>query len=78
MTKQVLLGVVVGIAGKDTLRVKVERETVHPLYQKRMMRSKSFLVHDPDGEARVGDDVEMVSCNPISKRKRYILTKVIK
>ena len=42
-----------------------------------MVKTKKYLVHDEKGEANIGDKVLVQECRPLSKRKRWILKKVI-
>lgn len=57
--------------------VVVETSWKHPLYQKAVKRSKKFLVQN-DVKANVGDVVEIQETRPLSARKRFTITKVIK
>lgn len=66
-----LNGTVVKKSGDKTVAVEVKRTIVHPLYQKRQVRTKIYLVHDPKNEAEVGKEVEISESRPISKRKRW-------
>lgn len=75
---QTFRGTVVKSAMKDTATVAVSRYVKHPKYQKYQVRTKKFLVHDEGNTAQVGDQVEIVACRPISKRKSFILGSVTK
>jgi len=72
---QTLRGVVVKTAMKDTATVAVSRYVKHPKYQKFQVRTKKFLVHDEGNTAKVGDEVTIVACRPISKLKSFTLAK---
>ena len=52
------------------MTVSVETLARHPLYKKRVRRSKRFMVHDEGNEARVGDTVRIIETRPLSARKR--------
>lgn len=56
--------------------VKVMRLWQHPLYKKRLKRSKKFLVHDEIG-VKEGDQVIIEECRPRSKKKRWQVVKKI-
>lgn len=56
--------------------VLIEGVQKHPLYGKRFMRGKKYLVDDPIG-VKEGDVVEIVKSKPISKRKHFQIAKVI-
>jgi small subunit ribosomal protein S17 len=57
--------------------VSVEALVQHPLYKKRVRRSKRFMVHDEQNEARVGDTVRIIETRPLSARKRWRLANVV-
>lgn len=73
MPKKVLFGKVVSDKMDRTAVVMVTRFYQHPLYKKRVSRSKKYLVHDPENKCRVGEDVSLMESRPISKRKRWVL-----
>ena len=64
-------GVVVKTAMKDTATVAVSRYVKHPKYKKFQTRTKKYLVHDPGNTVKVGDNVTIVACRPLSKMKRF-------
>lgn len=72
---QTFKGVVVKTAMKDTATVAVSRYVMHPKYKKYQVRTKKYLVHDPDNTVSVGDKVTIVGCRPISKMKRFMIAK---
>jgi small subunit ribosomal protein S17 len=65
-----LTGVVTSTKMQKTAAVRVDRLWRHPLYQKAVKRSKTYLVHDDVG-VKEGDVVTIVETRPISKRKRW-------
>ncbi|MEO6536737.1 MAG: 30S ribosomal protein S17 [Candidatus Paceibacterota bacterium] len=73
---QTFRGTVVKTAMKDTATVAVSRYVKHPKYKKYQTRTKKFLVHDPESTAKVGDQVTIVGCRPISKLKRFQLASI--
>ncbi len=66
-------GVVVKTAMTDTATVRVDRYVKNVKYKKYFVRSKKFLVHNPENQAQVGDAVTIVSTHPISKTKSFII-----
>jgi small subunit ribosomal protein S17 len=76
-TRKERVGMVVSDAPEKTVSVAVETLVRHPLYKKRVRRSKKFLVHDERNEAQVGDTVRIIETRPISARKRWRLANVI-
>ncbi len=75
---KVLRGTVVGTAMQDTAKVEVARFVKHPRYKKFIKRIKKYLVHDKGNTASVGDIVEIQESRPISKRKHFVLKRIIK
>lgn len=57
--------------------VLVETSWAHPLYTKLVRRSKKFLVQN-DVKAKEGDQVVIQETRPLSARKRFTITKIIK
>ncbi|KND50006.1 MAG: ribosomal protein S17 [Parcubacteria bacterium C7867-008] len=72
---QTFRGTVVKTAMKDTATVAVSRYVKHPKYKKYQVRTKKYLVHDPENTVKVGDDVTIVACRPISKNKHFAIAK---
>lgn len=78
MPKKVLFGKVVSDKMDRTAVVAVTRFYLHPLYKKRVSRSKKYLVHDPENKCKVGQEVWLEESKPISKRKRWTLQEQVK
>lgn len=70
-------GKVISAKMEKTIGVEVSRRWAHPLYQKTVKRTKKYLVHDGKSLAKPGDQVRFVECRPYSKKKRFILLKVL-
>lgn len=68
---------VISVIDKSSAVVLVETSWKHPLYQKTVRRSKKFLVQN-DKDALVGDTVTIQETRPLSARKRFMITEVIK
>jgi small subunit ribosomal protein S17 len=75
--KRKFQGKVVANKMNKTIVVEVERIKVHPKYQKRYKVHKKFKVHDEKNEAKVGQQVFFEETRPLSKTKRWQLTKII-
>lgn len=75
--KKTLQGRVVSDKADKTITVLVERRFKHPLYGKVVTTTKKYLAHDEANEFGEGDIVEIVSSRPISKRKSFIVDKLI-
>ncbi len=72
-----LQGVVSSDKGDKTIVVTVSTRKTHPLYKKQYTESKKFMAHDEKNDAHVGDKVVIIETTPISKRKRFTLSKVV-
>ncbi len=71
-----LIGKVVSTKMNKTVLVETERLVPHPLYRKRLKKTKKFKVHDEVG-VKVGDKVRIVSTRPLSKDKYFKVGEVI-
>ena len=71
------VGLIVSDKADKTVTVAVEALVRHPMYKKRVRRSKKFIVHDERNEARLGDTVRIIETRPLSARKRWRLANVI-
>ena len=71
MSSRVLKGFVVSDVQDKTIVVKVERRIMHPIYKKFIRRSKKYAAHDENNAHKIGDEVNIRECRPISKRKRW-------
>ena len=71
----------VGIVKSDqmdkTVVVSVERRVPHPLYRRIVTKTSNFLAHDDQNACGVGDRVAIVETRPISKRKRWRVSRII-
>lgn len=72
---KVFTGTVVSAKLQKTVSVEVARDVVHPLYGKRMKKTKKFACHC-DVEVREGDSVEIVEIRPMSKTKYFKVARV--
>jgi small subunit ribosomal protein S17 len=72
-----LVGRVVSDKRAKTVTVLVERRNAHELYGKIVARSSKYHAHDENGEAKMGDLVEISEGRPISKTKSWTVTKLV-
>ena len=75
--RKTLSGVVVSDRMNKTRIVEVTRRVRHPFYEKIIKKSSRFGVHDETNQSRQGDHVEISSCRPLSRTKRWRLVRVI-
>ncbi len=72
-----MIGVVVSDKVNKTRKVVFEYLSKHSKYNKYVKRQTVLHVHDEKNESRLGDQVEVMSCRPISKTKCYRLVRVV-
>ncbi len=72
------IGVVVSNKPEKTIVVVIQRRYQHPKYGKTLIKSKRYMAHDENNEAKSGDLVLLQECPPISRCKKWNLKKVIK
>lgn len=70
MPKRILQGTVTSDKNEQTITVLVERRFKHPLLKKTVRLSKKYRAHDAENKFKVGDQVRIEECAPISKTKR--------
>jgi len=75
--KAQLTGTVVSDKMEKTVVVAVERKVRHELYGKSLRKTSKFVAHNEDNEARMGDTVAIAESRPLSRRKRWIVTRVV-
>ena len=75
--KQELVGTVVSTKNDKTITVLVETYGKHPLYGKRVKKSKKYAAHDENNKAKVGDKVRIIETRPISKTKKFRLVEIV-
>jgi small subunit ribosomal protein S17 len=75
--KRILTGKVVSDKPEKSIVVKVERQVAHPLYKKYFKRSKKYMAHDENNDAREGDIVRIIEERPMSARKRWRLLEIV-
>ena len=72
-----LLGKVISDKMEKTVTVKVDSFWQHPIYKKRIKKTKHYLAHDEKG-VKVGQKVLIGEKRPVSKRKRWQILEVVK
>ena len=76
--RQSLIGEVISTKMEKTVNVKVTREIAHPVYHKRVKRFKNYLAHVASVSAKEGDIVKISAIRPMSKRKRWQVSEIIR
>lgn len=75
--KTELQGVVVSDKMQRSVVVAIERRVPHPVYGKIQKRTSTFLAHNENDDAKAGDRVAIAETRPMSKRKRWAVTRII-
>ena len=71
------VGVVVSDKMQKSCVVAVEWQVRHGLYGKTQRRTSKLVAHDEANTAKLGDKVAIVESRPMSKRKRWVVTRVL-
>ena len=75
--RRFLEGKVVSDKMNKTRVVQVRWTTKHGKYQKVIDKASKYKAHDEKNETKMGDVVRMMSCRPLSKDKRWVITEVV-
>jgi small subunit ribosomal protein S17 len=76
-SRKTLIGTVTSRSGDKTIKVTYFYKSPHPLYRKEIKRKTVLHVHDEANDCGLGDRVEIMETRPISKLKRWRVTRVI-
>ena len=77
MAKVEIIGRVVSDKMQKSVVVAVERQVRHGMYGKQQRLTSRFMAHDEANDAKVGDRVALVESRPLSRRKRWVVTRVV-
>ena len=72
-----MVGTVVSDKMDKTVIVIVERLVKHRLYKKYIRRRSKFAAHDENNSSKVGDKVLIIQSRPLSKTKRWRVSKIV-
>lgn len=75
--RKVRYGIVVSNKMEKTVSVKIVRRVQHPLYGKIVLRSEKFKAHDETNMCDIGDTVELMETRPLSRDKRFRVTRIV-
>ncbi len=76
--RQKLVGEVISEKMQKTVVVNVTKKIAHPVYGKYIKRSKKYMAHVGAVKAKIGNIVEIRLIPPMSKNKRWLVSKVIR
>ena len=77
MAKTEIVGKVVSSKMAKSVVVTVERKVRHGVYGKLQRLTSRFMAHDEESAAKVGDHVALVPSRPLSRRKRWVVTRIV-
>lgn len=72
-----LIGTVVSDRMQKTVVVRVSRRVRHATYKKYINARSKVKAHDERDEYHVGDRVEIIECRPLSRDKRWMVSRLI-
>ena len=75
--KSQVTGTVVSDKMQKTVVVAVERQVRHGVYGKIQRKTSTFVAHDEGDTAKMGDTVAIAESRPLSRRKRWVVTRVV-
>jgi small subunit ribosomal protein S17 len=76
--KKELKGLVISDKMDKSVIVQVERYIQHKMYKKFVKQYKKYHAHDEKNECRIGDEVQIMETRPLSKLKRFRVTRITK
>lgn len=72
-----VIGVVTSTKMAKTIVVRCERMVQHPIFKKYLKRSTVYKAHDEQGQAQVGDRVEIMQTRKLSRSKSFTLVRIV-
>ncbi len=78
VNKKQVVGTVISDKMDKTVVVQVERMVKYPLYHKYIRRRSKFSAHDENNACQVGDKVLIIESRPISRTKKWRVSKILK
>jgi small subunit ribosomal protein S17 len=72
-----LVGRVTSDKMQKTVVVSVENLKRHPLYNKVIRQTTKYKAHNPNDVAKLGDLVQIIEAQPMSREKRWAVEKVL-
>lgn len=75
--RKVRIGFVTSDKMDKTIVVSTEDFVMHPLYGKRVKRTKKYKAHDEENTCGIGDKVKIMETRKLSKDKHWRLVEII-
>ena len=76
-SRKLLQGVVTSRSGDKSVKVTVAYKIPHPRFHKVINRKTVLHAHDEQNETKPGDKVEIMETRPLSKLKRWRISRVL-
>jgi small subunit ribosomal protein S17 len=77
MERKLREGIVTSNRMDKTISVQVTRRVKHPIYGKFVVKTSKVTAHDETNQCDIGDKVRIMETRPLSKNKRWRLTKLL-
>jgi small subunit ribosomal protein S17 len=77
MAKNEIVGTVVSNKMTKSVVVEIGRQVRDAVYGKQIKRTSRFMAHDEKDDAKIGDKVALVESRPLSRRKRWVVTRIV-
>ncbi len=75
--KRTMVGRVRSDKMDKTVVVEVSRRVMDPRYKKFVQKRARYAAHDENNECKIGDKVEIMESRPLSKSKRWVVSRVV-
>ena len=72
-----MIGRITSSKSDKTVTVEVTRNALDPVYKKYVRMRERYKAHDANNQYKVGDRVEIQEHRPISRDKRWLVTRLI-
>jgi small subunit ribosomal protein S17 len=76
-SRRVMTGRVYKDRMDKTIVVEVLRRVSDTRYKKIVSRRSRYKAHDEDNQCKLGDLVEILESRPISRDKRWVVTRIV-
>ena len=76
--KKRIQGIVISNKSDKTIVVQNETYVKHKIYKKAVKKRHKYYAHDELNECKIGDEVIIEECRPLSKLKRFKLVSIEK
>jgi len=72
------VGVVTSDKMEKSVVVRVDRIVKHKVYKRYVKRTARFMAHDEQNRCKMGDTVEIIESRPLSSRKRWRVSRIVR